>query len=34
MSALLNKVYPDGLLEYPVVFTDRSLNRMRENSVR
>ena len=28
MSALLNKVYLDGLLEYPVVFTDRSLNHM------
>ncbi len=28
MSALLNTVDPDGLLEYSVVFTDRSLNHM------
>ena len=28
MSALLNTVDPDGLLEYSVVFTDRSLNSM------
>jgi aspartate aminotransferase-like enzyme len=28
MTALLNTVDPDGLLEYSVVFTDRSLNHM------
>ena len=28
MSALLDTVDPDGLLEYSVVFTDRSLNHM------
>ncbi len=28
MTALLNDVDPDGLLEYSVVFTDRSLNHM------
>ena len=28
MPALLNTVDPDGLLEYSVVFTDRSLNHM------
>ena len=28
MSALLDTVDPDGLLEYSVVFTDRSLNNM------
>ena len=28
MSALLNSVDPDGLLEFSVVFTDRSLNHM------
>ena len=28
MSALLDSVDPDGLLEYSVVFTDRSLNHM------
>ena len=28
MTALLNNVDPDGLLEYSVVFTDRSLNHM------
>ncbi len=28
MNALLNTVDPDGLLEYSVVFTDRSLNHM------
>ena len=28
MPALLPDVYPDGLLEYSVVFTDRSLNHM------
>lgn len=28
MSALLNTVDPDGLLEYSVVYTDRSLNHM------
>ncbi|MGB0798415.1 MAG: alanine--glyoxylate aminotransferase family protein [Planktomarina sp.] len=28
MSALLNTVDPDGLMEYSVVFTDRSLNHM------
>ena len=28
MTALLPHVDPDGLLEYSVVFTDRSLNHM------
>ena len=28
MNALLDTVDPDGLLEYSVVFTDRSLNHM------
>ena len=28
MSALLPNIDPDGLLEYSVVFTDRSLNHM------
>ena len=28
MPGLLNTVDPDGLLEYSVVFTDRSLNHM------
>ena len=28
MPALLDTVDPDGLLEYSVVFTDRSLNHM------
>jgi hypothetical protein len=28
MTALLNTVDPDGLLEFSVVFTDRSLNHM------
>jgi len=28
MSALLETVDPDGLLEFSVVFTDRSLNHM------
>ncbi|HBV53670.1 MAG TPA: aminotransferase, partial [Rhodobacteraceae bacterium] len=28
MPALLNTVDPDGLLEFSVVFTDRSLNHM------
>ena len=28
MPALLDNVDPDGLLEYSVVFTDRSLNSM------
>ena len=28
MPALLNNVDPDGLLEFSVVFTDRSLNHM------
>lgn len=28
MSALLNEIDPDGLLEFSVVFTDRSLNHM------
>ena len=28
MSGLLPDVDPDGLLEYSVVFTDRSLNHM------
>ncbi|MEM7523695.1 MAG: alanine--glyoxylate aminotransferase family protein, partial [Pseudomonadota bacterium] len=28
MTALLNDIDPDGLLEYSVVFTDRSLNHM------
>ena len=28
MTALLDTVDPDGLLEYSVVFTDRSLNHM------
>jgi len=28
MAGLLNNVDPDGLLEYSVVFTDRSLNRI------
>ena len=28
MTALLDHVDPDGLLEYSVVFTDRSLNHM------
>ena len=28
MAGLLPKIDPDGLLEYSVVFTDRSLNHM------
>ena len=28
MTALLNDVDPDGLLEYSVVYTDRSVNHM------
>ena len=28
MTALLPNIDPDGLLEYSVVFTDRSLNHM------
>jgi len=28
MTALLNDIDPDGLLEFSVVFTDRSLNHM------
>lgn len=28
MPALLSNIDPDGLLEYSVVFTDRSLNHM------
>ncbi|MGO4916456.1 aminotransferase class V-fold PLP-dependent enzyme [Pseudogemmobacter sp. W21_MBD1_M6] len=31
MTALLNTVDPDGLLEYSVVFTDRSLNSMSQS---
>lgn len=31
MNALLNDVDPDGLLEFSVVFTDRSLNHMSQN---
>ena len=31
MAGLLTNVDPDGLLEYSVVFTDRSLNHMSEN---
>jgi len=31
MPALLNSVDPDGLLEYSVVFTDRSLNHMSQS---
>lgn len=31
MTALLPDVDPDGLLEYPVVFTDRALNHMSQS---
>ena len=31
MSALLDNVDPDGLLEYSVVYTDRSLNHMSQS---
>ena len=31
MAGLLSDIDPDGLLEYSVVFTDRSLNHMSEN---
>ncbi len=31
MTALLDTVDPDGLLEYSVVFTDRSLNHMSQS---
>ena len=34
MSALLDTVDPDGLLEYSVVFTDRSLNHMSKSKIK
>ena len=33
MAALLDTVDPDGLLEYSVVFTDRSLNHMSNGDI-
>ena len=31
MAALLSDIDPDGLLEFSVVFTDRSLNHMSQS---